>query len=478
MATAVRHCPVAALAAVAASHGAGETFPMLVDTGAPVRSRGDGRRKLSTYRASFELLDAGGSDAAASARPLPRLDLPGFRSARPATPALRARGRSGRRPAARVLGRVPVWRSCLDADRTLPVDDVLEPPGADAASCRRRWLRGLSFHAVRRRRDDRRGHPDFLGPRGPLRSRPTRVVLRACGSPTPSPRQGLAPTVAGVLHPARRRRQATGVDLSLLIDTGIGPLVLSRSAWARVVPPPPGLPTAHAPPAPAVPRTPPPPPLYVATWPTPIPSSLGDHPAFRLVDLEAGATTSGRLRRAGAGPPTEMCLLPEVSGLPGDLRPAVRHRSARARARRRTAPPTWRSAARSRWRSSPTTSLFLQGLRSDIRPEGPELDGLVGAGALGRSRVELDYVSSPSRAVFSCETDAPATPAGRRPAARGCRTRAQHYCFGLPRTRCRPPATRTPVFPRPMPPPTRGRRTAGRPSPNASAQPIVACRLR
>ena len=49
---------------------------------------------------------------------------------------------------------------------------------------------------------------------------------------------------------------------------------------------------------------------------------------------------------------------------------------------------------------------FLQGLRFDVLPEGPELDGLVGANALGRARMEIDYRSSPSRAVFSCETDA------------------------------------------------------------------------
>ena len=40
--------------------------------------------------------------------------------------------------------------------------------------------------------------------------------------------------------------------------------------------------------------------------------------------------------------------------------------------------------------------LYLQGLRFDVRPEGPELDGVVGAGALGRSRVEIDYLSAPA----------------------------------------------------------------------------------
>ena len=47
----------------------------------------------------------------------------------------------------------------------------------------------------------------------------------------------------------------------------------------------------------------------------------------------------------------------------------------------------------------------MQALRASVRPEGPELDGLIGAGALGRARLELDYSSEGPRAVFSCEPD-------------------------------------------------------------------------
>ncbi|HEY4394595.1 MAG TPA: hypothetical protein VGP64_11050, partial [Polyangia bacterium] len=75
-----------------------------------------------------------------------------------------------------------------------------------------------------------------------------------------------------------------------------------------------------------------------------------------------------------------------------------------------------------------------QGLRFDILPEGPQLDGLVGAAALGRARLELDYVSESPRAVFSCEADAPR--AGCWAAAR-CpqlpdHDSPPHYCFDLP----------------------------------------------
>ena len=79
------------------------------------------------------------------------------------------------------------------------------------------------------------------------------------------------------------------------------------------------------------------------------------------------------------------------------------------------------------------TEPFLQGLRFDIRPEGPDLDGLIGAGALGRARVEVDYVSDQTRALFSCETEAGldecrAVPRCPRLPTRG----AVHRCFGLP----------------------------------------------
>ncbi len=75
---------------------------------------------------------------------------------------------------------------------------------------------------------------------------------------------------------------------------------------------------------------------------------------------------------------------------------------------------------------------FFQALRFDVLPEGPELDGLVGAAALGAARVELDYLSSPGRAVFSCEAHVPRTScwaAARCPQLPDGNT--QHDCFGL-----------------------------------------------
>jgi hypothetical protein len=58
---------------------------------------------------------------------------------------------------------------------------------------------------------------------------------------------------------------------------------------------------------------------------------------------------------------------------------------------------------------------------------------LVGAAALGRARMELDYQSQSPRAVFSCETDATRDvcwAAARCPQLPDHGT--VHYCFDLP----------------------------------------------
>jgi hypothetical protein len=282
------------------------------------------------------------------------------------------------------------------------------------------------------------GDPDFLGLRGPLDVPPTRVVLRACAVPdafspaTGSPRLSLATCTNG----QAALTQASGVDLSLMIDTGVGPLVLTASAWARVVaaaaqaqPTPITLPLP--PPAPPIPA---PPPLYVATWSTPIDVLLwATIPRFVLINLEAGPDNDpGPCVELGRSRRTEIVSYGTVTrpdlglcGAPCDVDPDNTGEAAN-------------SAAYLELSGQIPVAViadeddFLQGLRSDVLPEGPELDGLIGANALGRSRLELDYLSSPSRAVFSCETDAPRDvcwAAARCPQLPD--RSSMHYCFGL-----------------------------------------------
>jgi hypothetical protein len=217
-------------------------------------------------------------------------------------------------------------------------------------------------------------------------------------------------------------RLATGVDLALVLDTGIGPLVLGQAAWTRVA--------AKLATAPAMMSGP----LRIATWPDPIAASWSTLPRFALVDLEAGGATDpgpcvelGRARRVEqVSFQTVMGLAPDACTQPCDNDPREPDKSQNS------------AAYLELTDQIPVAVIadeepYLQGLRFDVRPEGPEVDGIVGAGALGRSRVEIDYLSGPARAVFSCEPEAPRTEC--RAAARCPRLPDrgdQHLCFGLP----------------------------------------------
>ena len=175
--------------------------------------------------------------------------------------------------------------------------------------------------------------------------------------------------------------------------------------------------------------------LLVASWAVPIAATWSTLPKFALVDNETGAATDpgpcvelARARRIEqVSYHTVMGLTPDACTLPCDNDPREPDKSQN-------------SAAYVELSGDIPVAViadeepYLQGLRFDVRPEGPELDGVVGAGALGRSRVEIDYTSAPTRAVFSCEPDAATTEC--RATARCPRLpdrSHEHLCFGLPR---------------------------------------------
>jgi hypothetical protein len=264
------------------------------------------------------------------------------------------------------------------------------------------------------------GDPDFLGQRGPLVLSPTRIVFRSCAVPGEfSPDLALEKMCC---KEADAFQRAKGVDLALMLDTGVGPLVLAQSAWERV--------KAKLSSAPVeAPNGE----LLVAGWAVPIAATWSTLPKFALVDNETGAATDpgpcvelARARRIEqVSYHTVMGLTPDACTLPCDNDPREPDKSQN-------------SAAYIELSGEIPVAViadeepYLQGLRFDVRPEGPELDGVLGAGALGRSRVEIDYTSAPTRAVFSCEPEAPST---------ACRATArcprlpdrsfEHLCFGL-----------------------------------------------
>jgi hypothetical protein len=276
-----------------------------------------------------------------------------------------------------------------------------------------------------------RTNPDSFGLTAPVALPPTRVVLRACAAPRSfsltEPRE-LCCARGDELDRATGR--LTGVDLSLVLATGAGPLVLSEAAWARVE----AASAARGEPLPALSAAAP---LLMASWPMPITARWSSLPRFALVDLEAGAAADpgpcvelGRARRIEwVEKAQEMAAMMSGADEAACVQVCDTDRAESDKAQNTAAYVELGGTIPVAVVGD--TELYLQALRADIRPEGPEVDGLVGAGALGGARLELDYRSEQVRAIFSCEPDVqrPACyAAGRCP--RLPDHEQKHVCFG------------------------------------------------
>ena len=274
------------------------------------------------------------------------------------------------------------------------------------------------------------GDPDFLGQRGPLVLPPTRIVFRSCAVPDEfSPDLPLRNQVlqGGRRRPAgdgrrsdadarHRRRPAGARPVGLGTREGQADDGTRRGPERRA--PGRGLGGARS--------SPPGRPCRSSRWST-METGAATDPG-PCVELRARAA-----HRAG--------LVPHRHGPDGGcLHAPVRQRSARTRQGPEQRGLHRAVRSRSRWRSSPTNEPYLQGLRFDVRPEGPELDGVLGAGALGRSRVEIDYTVGARRA--------PCSRASRRPRATECCAAAR--CPRLPDRELPAPLLRT-EEPRPRP---------------------------
>lgn len=272
------------------------------------------------------------------------------------------------------------------------------------------------------------GDEDFLGERGPLVLPPTRVTMRTCAVPEDfTPDLPPDPTRDRCCTPADAARLATGVDLSLMIDTGLGPMMLSRSAWAKVSS---AILEAGAMPLPEpVPGT-----VSLATWSLPINVGWSSIPRFVFVDLEVGAMNDpGACVELGRARRTERVSYQIVRNMSQDACAQPCDIDQRGTGLAQSSAAYLEISGQIPVAIIPDEHPFLQALRFDIRPEGPELDGLVGAAALGRARMELDYRSSPARAIFSCEPGVARSEcwAGAR-CPRLPNQGDRHYCFGLP----------------------------------------------
>ncbi|MDB4979629.1 MAG: hypothetical protein JWM82_381 [Myxococcales bacterium] len=266
-----------------------------------------------------------------------------------------------------------------------------------------------------------RAPADTFGIRAPVTLPATRVILRACAAPKTF-------SIDDPLATCCKRgdevtpEHTSGLDLALVLATGTGPLVLSQSAWTRLQPKLPAAPVMTS-------GT-----LLIPSWPAPIAAMWSTIPRLALVDLESTPTSDpgpcvelSRARRIrwvtnqqSMNPDTAACVQP------CDVDP--------------TEPPlALNSAAYVEIGGALPVAVIaddeelLQSLRFDVRPLGPEIDGLLGAGALTPTRVELDYLTDPRRAIFSCElgtTEDVCFATARCP--RLPDHSQKHTCFGLP----------------------------------------------
>lgn len=431
-----------ALLAVAGLPGApaGQTFPMVIDTGSPFTVlTGPSGANLATTAAGWNLYGAGVSPPPlrAAFRGWDVIEAPLFPAG---DVTLLPQGVLGADLLHDYSVEFRFGALCAAGGSALcPSMTLWNHLGEDASLLEDAGYAVVSFTAFGGGEITADGDPDFLGLRGPLTVPATRVVLRTCAVPDAFSPEAGSPrlSLGGCTSAQAAVTQASGVDLSLMIDTGVGPLVLSASAWARVVataaqamPTPIVLPLA--PPSPPVPALPA---LYVATWPTPIDVLLwATIPRFALVNLEAGTNDDpGPCVELGRARRTEIVSYNTVTNPTRDLCGAACDVDPNNSSEAANSAAYLEIGGQIPVAIISDDEPFLQGLRFDVLPEGPELDGLVGANALGRARMEIDYLSSPSRVVFSCETDA---------AREGCWAAARcpqlpdrdtvHYCFDLP----------------------------------------------
>jgi hypothetical protein len=421
--------PAGAILARAQLATGGAPFPMVVDTSSSVTIlSGDAGTKLSPHRRDFNLLDA------SVAEPGPVRAL--FRDIGVFSYPLGPVGDAATVPGGVLGGDLLQTFSVEFRFGARPSITFWRHQGASLGFLQDAGYAVLRFTPYGGGETSAASEPDAFGFTGPVTLPATRIVLRGCGAPRAfaidEPREACCTRGTEI-------SRATGVDLALVMATGAGPVVLSRTAWTKllaVLPAPPAMMSA---------------PLLLPTWPTPIPADWSTIPRLALVD--GGEPPPG----GDQGPCVDLARSRRIEWV------AVRQQANQALAECVQTCDTDANEPGLALNSAAyvevgggipvavvaDTEPFLQALRFDFRPAGPDIDGLVGAGALGATRVEVDYLDEPAMAIFSCEPDATT---GAAPPRDVCYSAPRcprlpdggqtHLCFGLPAHHL--PATCTP----------------------------------
>lgn len=265
------------------------------------------------------------------------------------------------------------------------------------------------------------GEPDFLGLRGPHQFPGSQMLLRGCAAPSAfvAATETLPQCCRG-----EARTLATGTDVALALATGVGGVMMSEASWARVA-----LALGQVPASlPAEPAF-----VYHPNEPDVIVGRRMSLPRLALVNLEVpvgqdeGACVElGRARR------TELVALSQTRSSSTAHCPPPCDRDPRDPGKGMASAAYVEIDEEIPVTVVPDGTRMLQALRAEVRPEGPELDGLLGVSALKSLRIELDYRPRPARLIFSCQPGESETcrAVGRCP--RLPNKDSTRVCFGLP----------------------------------------------
>jgi hypothetical protein len=277
---------------------------------------------------------------------------------------------------------------------------------------------------------------NWLGRRPPLDVPPSRLLLRACAVPPVFHREDSLPAQC---CSADLFRLGIGTNLSLLLSTGVGPVVLGQAAWQRLL---------QSPELQAAPPVMESRPLSVAFSPTPVPALWTSIPRLALVDREADLVSDpGPCAELGRAHRTEQVALSQSQNSLHALCVQPCDRESRVSTLALNSAAYIELDGPIEIAVIDDVTPFLQGVRAEVRPQGPEVDGFIGARALARAHLEIDYFSTDPRAIFSCEPYAAgagdsADVGGGMSSGLGCRAvgacprlpdgSQKHLCFGLP----------------------------------------------
>lgn len=404
-----------------ARDSSGQGFRMSIDTGSPLTFFRRQSEKNQLVLRDFDILDAQGPTATVVRGEFRGIEvLPLELQPAPGPDA--------------VLGGVLLQNFSVQFDFAKPAMTFWSRQGASAGFLSAAGFAVIHFNLQGGAELTAESRPDFLGLTGPVEVPPTRVVLRACGgAPLFDP---MSPEPEACCNRIDAVTNAKGTDLALVVATGVGPLVLSQSAWNRIT-------AGQADPLPTPVAGDP---LPVPSLPTPLTDVLWSTlPRLALVNQELDDATNpgpcvdlGRARRLEwvENHPTN-CIQPCDS----DPRDSGKAQNAAAYVE---FGPDIRVAI------VPDGTALLQGLRAEIRPEGPEVDGLIGANVFSGATVELDYKSKPGRAVIAPAPGKVRTPFLVSPRCpRLSELGDQRACFGLtpPRSLTTTMCDKVPVCP-------------------------------